>query len=359
MLYLGIDQHRKQLTVCVRNEQGDVIIRRQVSTEWKRVRAFLADIQRTAGERGFVVIIEICGFNDWLVKLLGEYGCKNIVLVQPEKRSKRKTDRRDANALSETLWVNRERLLAGKRVQGLRCVEWPSEEEASDRQITALRRNLGQSRTRTINRIKHLLRKHNVEQECPTKGLDTIRGKKWLAQLTLNKIDRLEMDQLLAQWKLCDEQIEVVEKEIQQRQAQSPAAAIVATIPGAGAYASLALSSRVGSIERFARPGSLSNYWGITPGSRNSGEVKDRLGSITKQGSAMARFILGQLVMHVLRRDTWMKAWYGRIKRRRGAKIARVAVMRRLATILWHMLKYQQPYVIGGPPRKKLPREGE
>jgi len=38
MLYLGIDQHRKQLTVCVRNEQGDVISRRQVSTEWKRVR---------------------------------------------------------------------------------------------------------------------------------------------------------------------------------------------------------------------------------------------------------------------------------------------------------------------------------
>jgi len=40
MLYLGIDQHRKQLTVCVRNEKGDVIFRRQVSTEWERVRAF-------------------------------------------------------------------------------------------------------------------------------------------------------------------------------------------------------------------------------------------------------------------------------------------------------------------------------
>jgi transposase len=66
---------------------------------------------------------------------------------------------------------------------------------------------------------------------------------------------------------------------------------------------------------------------------------RDRLGSITKQGSAMARFILGQLVMHVLRRDPWMKAWYGRIKRRRGAKIARVAVMRRLATIIWHTVK--------------------
>ena len=37
MLYLAIDQHRKQLTVNLRNEQGDVILKRQVSTEWKRI----------------------------------------------------------------------------------------------------------------------------------------------------------------------------------------------------------------------------------------------------------------------------------------------------------------------------------
>jgi transposase len=95
----------------------------------------------------------------------------------------------------------------------------------------------------------------------------------------------------------------------------------------------------------------------LTPSCRNSGETKDRLGSITKQGSATARFILGQMVMHVLRRDASMKAWYGRIKKRRGAKIARVAVMRRLATIIWHMLKHEEPYLIGGPPRRKLPRK--
>ena len=121
-----------------------------------------------------------------------------------------------------------------------------------------------------------------------------------------------------------------------------------ASIPGCAAYGSLALAARVGSIERFPRPASLANYWGLTPGCRNSGEATDRLGSITKQGSAMARFILGQLVMHVLRRDPWMKAWYGRIKRRRGAKIARVAVMRRLATVIWHMVKNNEPYVAGG-----------
>ena len=237
--------------------------------------------------------------------------------------------------------------------KGSAACNCPASRTREDRQITALRQRLGQLRTRTINRIKHLLRKHNLEQECPTKGLDTIKGKKWLAELALGPIDRLEMDQFLAQWKLWDEQIETLEAEIQKRQAQSKTAAVVATIPGCGAYSSLALASRIGSIERFPRPGSLANYWGLTPGCRNSGEATDRLGSITKQGSAMARFILGQLVLHVLRRDAWMRAWYGRIKRRRGSKIARVAVMRRLATIIWHMVKHNEPYVAGGPPRRK------
>ena len=357
MLYLGIDQHRKQLTVCIRNEKGDVIVRRQVSTQWDRVRDFLAEIRKKAGEAGFVVILEICGFNDWLVKLLNEYGCRKVLLIQPEKRSKKKTDRRDANALCEVLWVNRQRLLDGKPVQGVRSIRWPTEDEAADRQLTEQRKRLGQLRTRSINRVKHLLRKHNLEQECPTKGLDTIAAKKWLKQLSLGWMDRLEMDMLLAQWKLWDEQIQTLEAEIQRRQAENPTALVLATIPGCGAYSSVALASRIGSIERFPRPGSLANYWGLTPGCRNSGEATDRLGSITKQGSATARFILGQLVLHVLRKDGSMRAWYAKIKKRRGSKIARVAVMRRLATIIWHMVKHNQPYVVGGPPRQKLPKK--
>jgi transposase len=355
MLYLAIDQHRKQLTVNLRNETGDVLLKRQVSTEWARVRDFLTEVQKQAlPEGGFVAILEVCGFNDWLLKLLVEYGCRETILIQPEKRSKKKTDRRDANTLGEILWVNRQRLLAGKKVEGVRRVQLPGEQDAADRQITALRKRLGQLCTRTVNKIKHILRKHNLEQECPTKGIDTIRGKKWLMELVLDPIDRMEMDLLLVQWKLWQEQIEKVEAEIVRRQAECKTAAVLATIPGCGAYSSLALASRIGSIERFPRPGSLANYWGLTPGCRNSGEATDRLGSITKQGSAMARFILGQMIVHILRRDAWMRAWYSRIKRRRGSKIARVAVMRRLATIIWHMVKHNEPYAIGGPPRRRL-----
>jgi transposase len=316
-----------------------------VSTEWARVREFLAELRdRSVPEGGFVAIVEVCGFNDWFLKLLAEYGCRETVLVQPEKRSRNKTDRRDADALGELLWTNRQRLLAGKKVQNVRRVVPPTERDAEDRQLTAVRHRLGRLRTRTLNRVQHLLLKHNVQQECPTKGLQTQRARTWLRQLSLGVIDRLELNQLLARWELWDKQLEQLEAKIRQRQPQSKAAVILATVPGGGAYGSLALASRIGAIDRFPHARSLPHFLGLTPGCRNSGDATRRLGSITKQGSSIARFILSQMVLHVLRRDARMREWFRRIRQRRGAKIARVAVMRRLATILWHMLKHQQPY---------------
>ena len=358
MLYLGIDQHRKQLTVNLRDEEGDVVLRRQVSTRWERARAFFEQIRQEAEPvGGFMATLEVCGFNHWLLAMLEEYGCQETVLIQPEERSKKKTDRRDANWLSQTLWVNRRRLLEGKSVQGLRRVQPPSPEDEENRQLTTLRRRIREKLTRAINAVHHILLKHNLRQECPTKELQTKTAWRWLGTLPLDEIDRLEMDLLLAQWELLESQRKDVEKKIEIRQQSDETAVVVSSMPGAGAYSSLALSSRIGSIERFARPDSLANYWGLTPGCRNSGDAKDRLGSITKQGSAMARFILGQMVLHVLRDDPYMKAWYGRIKKRRGSKIARVAVMRRLACILWHMVKHKQPYVRGGPRRIKQMKE--
>jgi transposase len=345
MLYLAIDQHRRQLTVNLRDEAGDVILKRQVSTEWKRVREFFEDLRnQSIPQGGFVTIVEVCGFNDWLLNLLAEYGCRQTVLVQPEKRTRHKTDPRDANSLGELLWTNRQRLLVGKKVQNVRHVIPASEGDAQDRQLTIVRQRLTHMRTRTINRAHHLLLKHNLQQECPTKLLKTKAARKWLAKLPLGAIDRLELDKLLDQWELLDKQIGEVETAIGARQAENATARLIATIPGAGAWGSLSLACRIGAIERFPRAGSLPKYWGLTPRSNNSGDNKQRLGSITKEGSSLARCVLGQMVMHVLRHDAVMKQWYMRIKKRRGSRIARVAVMRRLATIIWYMVKRQQPY---------------
>jgi hypothetical protein len=49
-------------------------------------------------------------------------------------------------------------------------------------------------------------------------------------------------------------------------------------------------------------------------------------------------------VNHIIRKDPEMKKWHKKIKNRRGTKIARVAVMRKLTTIIWHMLRWDKPY---------------
>ena len=111
MLYVAVDQHAKQLTVSVRNGAGDVILRRQVSTEWDRVRAFWEGLREQSPE-GMVVILEVCGLNDWLVAMLQAMPECQLVLVQAPQRASTKTDRRDADRLGELLWVNRDRRVA-------------------------------------------------------------------------------------------------------------------------------------------------------------------------------------------------------------------------------------------------------
>ena len=108
MLYLAIDQHSKQITVCVRNADGDTILSRQVSTRPEKIEAFLQQLTEVAPE--FMAILEVCGFNDWLIQELRNWNCREIVLIHPEKPNKRKTDRRDARKLADLLWLNRDRL---------------------------------------------------------------------------------------------------------------------------------------------------------------------------------------------------------------------------------------------------------
>jgi len=108
-------------------------------------------------------------------------------------------------------------------------------------------------------------------------------------------------------------------------------------MPGVSMFIGLAIACRITPITRFPRGPSLANFLGLTPGCNSSGDT-ERVGSITKIGSRMVRYLLAQVIQHLLRRDGGIRAWYQRIKRRRGSKVARVAVMRRTAAIMWRML---------------------
>lgn len=342
MFYLGIDQHANQLTISLRNNDGDVLLRKQVSTKPHKILKFFEQLTRRCIEEkcGFWAIVEVCGFNDWLIEMMKNFRCQRIVLVQPETSGsgrRQKTDRRDAAKLSELLWTFRHRIEQNKLIDQLKIVKFPSATCRSQRRLTGLRKDARANQTRSINQIKNILRRHNLHHELPTKTFPTTAALKWCLEIKLPATDRLEMDHALEDLEYFGKRVKQLDSAIAELSGDDQDAAILKRTPGIAEFSAVALSSRIDGIQRFKRPRSLANYFGLTPGCRNSGE-KDRIGKITKAGSCMARWVLGQATKHILRIDPAMRAWFRKLKRKRGAKVARVAVMRRLATIIWHML---------------------
>jgi len=236
--------------VNLRNEDESVLQKRQVSTQWERVRAFFADLaEKSKIEGGFLAIVEVCGMNRWLEDTLQEYGCREIVVIQPTERSRQKTDRRDAGELSHLLWVHRQQFLEGKHPLGVRRIQPPSVQEADDRQLTVLPARLTRQRTAVLNGIHKILRKHNLEQSQPTKEFQTKKVHAWLAHVELPALDRFELDLLLPQWELLDEQLAEVEARIAQRAAADAQVQLLESVPGLGHYSALAISSRIGNVE--------------------------------------------------------------------------------------------------------------
>lgn len=346
MYFVGIDQHKRHLTICVRDNQGKTVLRRQVSTNWDKIDSFLGSLRESAAAHGgYVAVMEVCGFNGWLIKHLEKWGCKRVFVIRAPHRVRQKTDRRDAAKLSDLLWINRDRIAAGQKLIHVSVVYQPTEAEAYDRQLTHMRHRLGRGLTRIKNSIKGILRRHNLEQACPTKGGFTQTALRWLKEVELPELDRLELNMQLIQYHNHTVQIARLESMIEKRAAENSRARRIRTLPRAGAYTGLALAAHIGPVERFSHARSLSNYFGITPGCRNSGET-DRPGSITKAGHPFVRFLLAQMVLHALRGDPGLRRWYQKVKRRRGSKVARVAVMRRLCESLWHMLTKKESYVL-------------
>jgi transposase len=360
MLYLAIDQHKKHLTINIRNEQGDVIQKGQVSTNHADIDDFFVAFAKKARKhRGYMAIVEVCGFNDWLLVKLQKNRCSEIVVIQPENSAVNKTDKRDANTLGELLWNNRKRLQGGQRPNGIRRIFPVDPADAQVRQLANFRQHLVKHRTKTINKIKGIINKHNMAQDAPTENYSTTKFKKWIATVQLPAVDRIEVNMNIQSWELYDKQILEVEAELVKRsEVRATDFFRLKSIPGISAMGAITLLSRVGDGKRFKNPNSLANYFGLTPGCHNTGGTH-RVGGITKRGNAVARHILNFAVLHVVRKDPLMKAWHKKIKSKKGAKTARVAVMRKLATIIWHMLRWEKPYQFRYDPPLATSKQGD
>ncbi len=82
---------------------------------------------------------------------------------------------------------------------------------------------------------------------------------------------------------------------------------------------------------------------------RQSGEEPTRYGHISKEGASEARHMLCEAAWVVVRYPSPLRAFGERIKARRGAGIATVAVARKLVVLFWHLLTKEHDYAFGRP----------
>jgi transposase len=110
-----------------------------------------------------------------------------------------------------------------------------------------------------------------------------------------------------------------------------------------GSLTALAFVLIIGQAERFRCGKQIASYVGLVPLEKSSGNRR-RLGHITKQGSSMLRFLLVEAAQVSVRSIPEWRNKYVHLAMRRGNKIAKVAMARRLAVRLYWMWRNKWDY---------------
>jgi transposase len=330
MRSIGLDVHKRFAEVAILGPGERQPQRRRINVTPQALRAFAA----TLGPDDQVVLEATT--NTWAVAELLSARAGRVVVSNPLRTraiaaAKVKTDKVDALILAQ--------LLAADFVPQV----WvPDPATLALRREVARRTRLVRERTRLRNMIHAVL--HRALVDAPHSDLFGLGGQRWLAQVPLASEDREEIAAVLRLLVPLDEEILSVERRLARRALDEAAVTLLMTIPGIAHLTALALVAVIGDVARFTRPTNLVGYLGLDPRVRQSGERPARTGAISHQGSAHARGLLVEAAHSAVRTPGPLHSFFARLRARRGAQKAIVAVARKLAVISWHVLRSGQPY---------------
>jgi transposase len=219
------------------------------------------------------------------------------------------------------------------------------------------RSQLVRALTRAKNEVHGALIRRLVEKP-KVSDLFGLAGRRWLAELELPLDERETVDASLRQIDFLEAEIADVERVIASDALASPDVKRLMTVPGVNVITAATFCAAVGDVRRFATPRRVVGYLGLDPRVRQSGQSPAKHGHISKQGSAPARYALVEAAWSVIRQPGPLRAFYERIRARRGHQIAIVAVARKLACLFWCLLTREEDYAFAQPSltKKKLRR---
>lgn len=335
MFYVGIDLHKKTITVCVVNQQRQVLKQQTfLCCQPETIRAFFADLGP------FQAVVEATASYEWLWQLL-EPLAQRLVLAHPKKlriiaESTRKSDKLDAKVLAEFLALD-------MIPQAYR----PTPRQRQHRILVRQRWYLRRQTTSVKNKIRRILSNYNADR----KDLFHDEGLEFLASVKVSPADRLVLNQLRALWECLEDQRLALDKALvafakKARAVEAEARAVLESIPGIGVVTVDIVLSEVGDVGRFRSEKRVTAYAGLAPGQRESAGHSKEMG-ITKEGSRLLRWALVEAAWRLVRHSRHWQTVYEQLQKRRGKKKAIVAVARRLLGVMVALLRSGQRYRLG------------
>ena len=270
----------------------------------------------------------------WYAEALERHGL-TVKLADPGKSkliasSRLKNDKVDSTILAELL-----------RTDFLPTAYLAPRETRELREFVRGRVFLVRMRTKTKNRIHSIVAKQGLH--FSRTDLFGKKGVAWLKSQKLSLVFQEQIISLLSIIDLLNEEIKKKDRAIIERTKIDKEARLLMSMPGIGPFTASMIQAEVGTFSRFPSADKLASYAGLVSSSRSSGE-KQRFGGITRAVSAYLRSIMVEAACHL--RPSWgyLFSFYGRIKEKKGNKIARVALARKMLTILWHIQNKKEPF---------------
>ena len=175
-------------------------------------------------------------------------------------------------------------------------------------------------------------------------------GRGWLAGLDLPAVSREVVADCPAVIDGLAPVTDRIDGELRDRAKADPRVKTLTTLPGVGQFTALVMLAEIGDISRFPSARKLASWVGLTPTVRGSDRTV-RHGHISKQGSAWLRWVLNQAAQ-TAKRSAEFAATYASIAKRRGKKIATIAIARKLLTRAWYLLNDLQAASADEPLRR-------
>ena len=332
---LGLDVHRDFCEVAIA-ENGRVRSAGRIQT---RVPALELFAQSLGSDD--VVAIEATTGTDRIVAVLQRHGIRVVVAntrkLKAITEAKAKTDRLDARTLAKLL------------MSGLLDPVWtPDERTRALRRLTNRRERIVRARTRSKNEAHGVLSRNLCERPPVTDAFGKA-GREWLAGLELPVDERLTLDGCLRQVDFLDDEIAAIDREIAKQALAWPEVLRLMTVPGVNVQTAATFMASVGDIDRFPSARKLVSYLGLDPRVRQSGNSAARHGRISKAGASEARHMLGEVAWKVTLTPGPLRAFFERVRARRGPQIAATATARKLVSLFWCLLTREQDYAFGRP----------